>query len=117
MTIQRQLIERNLRSYRQLHHLPLTPAHCVARLQWCLARSGWNHAKWGRIVFSDKSRFQLCPDDHRRRVWRPPEQRADPAFTIIRHTGPQPAVMVWGAISFDSRTPLVVIRGTLAAQR
>ncbi|GFT86980.1 transposable element Tc1 transposase [Trichonephila clavipes] len=25
--------------------------------------------------------------------------------------------MVWGAISFDSRTPLVVLRGTLTAQR
>ncbi|GFU90621.1 hypothetical protein TNCV_4450171 [Trichonephila clavipes] len=23
-------------------------------------------------LFNDKSRFQLCPDDHRRRVWRRP---------------------------------------------
>ncbi|UYV70359.1 hypothetical protein LAZ67_7002665 [Cordylochernes scorpioides] len=30
---------------------------------------------------------------------------------------PQQGVMVWGAISFDSRTPLVVIPGTLTAQR
>ncbi|GFV62196.1 HTH_Tnp_Tc3_2 domain-containing protein [Trichonephila clavipes] len=66
--IQKQLTQRNLRSYRPLRHLPLTPAHCVARLQWCLARSGWNHADWRRIVFSDESRFQLCPDDHGRRV-------------------------------------------------
>ncbi|GFT13025.1 hypothetical protein TNCV_431461 [Trichonephila clavipes] len=28
-------------------------------------------------------------------------------------TGPQPQVMVWGAFSFDNRTPLVVIRGKL----
>lgn len=117
MTIHRRLRERNLCSYRPLRHLPLTPAHRRARLQWCLARSGWNHADWGRIVFSDESRFQLCPDDHRRRVWRRPGQRADPAFTIARHTGPQQGVMVWGAISLDSRTPLVVIRGTLNAQR
>ncbi|UYV68454.1 NUP188 [Cordylochernes scorpioides] len=33
------------------------------------------------------------------------------------HTGPQQDVMVWGAISFVSRTPLVVIPGTLTAQR
>ncbi|GFU63346.1 HTH_Tnp_Tc3_2 domain-containing protein [Trichonephila clavipes] len=64
MTIHKQLIKRNLPSYRPLRHLPLTPAHCRARLQWCLARPGWNQADWGRIVFSDKSRFQLCPDDH-----------------------------------------------------
>ncbi|GFW15190.1 HTH_Tnp_Tc3_2 domain-containing protein [Trichonephila clavipes] len=33
MTIQRQLIERNLPSYRPLRLLPLMPVHCVARLQ------------------------------------------------------------------------------------
>ncbi|GFX84970.1 HTH_Tnp_Tc3_2 domain-containing protein [Trichonephila clavipes] len=31
MTIDRQLIERNLRSYRPLHHFPLLPAHCRTR--------------------------------------------------------------------------------------
>ncbi|GFW15270.1 transposable element Tc1 transposase [Trichonephila clavipes] len=100
-----------------LLHLPLTPAHCQAKLQWCLARSGWNHADWRRIVFSDESCFQLYPDDPQRRVWRRPGQCPDLAFTIARQTGPQPGVMVWGAISFDSGTPLVVIRGILAAQR
>ncbi|GFV85288.1 transposable element Tc1 transposase [Trichonephila clavipes] len=95
---------------------PATHASTLrARLQRCLVLLGWNHADWGCKVFSDESRFQLCPDDHRRRVWRRPGQRADPAFTIPHHTGPQPGVMVWGAISFDSRALLVVIRGTLTA--
>ncbi|GFW18538.1 uncharacterized protein TNCV_1221991 [Trichonephila clavipes] len=67
------------------------PTHCRARLQWCLARSGWNHADWGRTVFSDEYCFQLCP---RRRVWRRPGQNADPAFNIARHTGPQLGVIV-----------------------
>ncbi|GFT47144.1 transposable element Tc1 transposase [Trichonephila clavipes] len=43
-------------------------------------------------------------------------QRANPAFTIARHTNSQPGVMIWGAISFDSRTPLGIITGILAAQ-
>ncbi|GFX60316.1 transposable element Tc1 transposase [Trichonephila clavipes] len=43
-------------------------------------------------------------------------QRADLAFTIAHHTSPQTGVMVWGAISFDSRASLVVSRGTLTAQ-
>ncbi|GFV91838.1 transposable element Tc1 transposase [Trichonephila clavipes] len=115
MAIHRWLIEQNLRGYRPLRHMPLTPTHYRVRLQRCLARSGWNHAEWGRMVFSDESRFQLCPDDHRS-VWRWPGQRADPAFTIACHSGPQPGVMVWGAIYFDSRTPLVVIGGTFTAQ-
>ncbi|GFX41743.1 hypothetical protein TNCV_388561 [Trichonephila clavipes] len=62
------MIERNLRSYRPLRHLSLTLADRAARLQWCLARSGWNHVDCGCIVFSDESRFQLCLDDHRKRV-------------------------------------------------
>ncbi|GFX68851.1 uncharacterized protein TNCV_3865501 [Trichonephila clavipes] len=45
-------------------------------------------------VLSDESRFQLRPEHHRRRVWRRPEQRADPAFIFACHTGPQPGVMV-----------------------
>ncbi|GFY02273.1 transposable element Tc1 transposase [Trichonephila clavipes] len=41
---------------------------------------GWNHDDWGRIVFRDESRFQLCPDDNQRRVRRRPGERTDPAF-------------------------------------
>ncbi|GFU22269.1 HTH_Tnp_Tc3_2 domain-containing protein [Trichonephila clavipes] len=59
MTIHRRLIERNLSSYRQLHLPPLTPVHSRARLQSCLALSGWNHPDYGCIVFSDETRFQL----------------------------------------------------------
>ncbi|GFW91225.1 HTH_Tnp_Tc3_2 domain-containing protein [Trichonephila clavipes] len=98
MAIHRQLIERNLRSYRPLRYLPHTPVHCVARLQWCSDRSGWNHADWGSIVFSDETRFQLCPDYRRRRVLRPSVQRAVPTFPITLHIGPQLGSMVWGVI-------------------
>ncbi|GFW14914.1 transposable element Tc1 transposase [Trichonephila clavipes] len=59
----------------------------------------------------------MCPDNRRRRDWRHPGQRADPAFTIACHTDPHPGVMVWGDNCFDSQTSLVVIRGTLTAQR
>lgn len=117
MTIDRRLSERGLRSRRPLRRLPLTVAHRQARLQWCRAHSTWNLTDWSRIVFSDESRFELSPDDQRRRVWRRPGQRWDTHLTVVRHTARQPGVMVWGAISFDSRTPLVVIRDTLTARR
>ncbi|GFV92775.1 transposable element Tc1 transposase [Trichonephila clavipes] len=50
------------------------------------------------------------------RFWRRLGQRAYPAFPTARHTDPQPGVMVWGAISFDSRTSLVVIRAMFLKQ-
>ncbi|GFT98111.1 uncharacterized protein TNCV_789301 [Trichonephila clavipes] len=62
----------------------------------------WNHAEWGRIVFSDEFRFHLCPDDHRRRVWRRLGQRADPAFTMASHTRPQQRLIIWSTISFEA---------------
>ena len=46
-----------------------------------------------------------------------PRATCDPAFTIACHTTRQAGVMVWGAISLDSGTPLVVITGTLTEQR
>ncbi|GFS52331.1 hypothetical protein TNCV_4850451 [Trichonephila clavipes] len=61
----------------------------------------------------DKSRFQLCPEDNRGRVWRRLGQCAYPAFNIARHTGPQPGVTVCGAISFDIWTSSVFVRAHL----
>ncbi|GFY09137.1 transposable element Tcb1 transposase [Trichonephila clavipes] len=103
MTIHRLVKEQNLRSYRPLRYLPLTPTHYQARCYWCWARSSWNHANCACTMFSDKSCFQLHPDDHRRRVRRHPGQGANPAFTIVHHTGPQPGIMVWRVIPFDSQ--------------
>ncbi|GFT10355.1 uncharacterized protein TNCV_3735841 [Trichonephila clavipes] len=56
-------------------------------------------------LFCDEFRFQMCSNNHRRRVWRHQGLRVDPAFTIARHKSPQLGVMVWGDISFDSWTP------------
>ncbi|GFV51645.1 uncharacterized protein TNCV_1320011 [Trichonephila clavipes] len=44
-----------------------------------------------------------------------PEERLQPNCLRSRHTRPTPGVMVWGAISYDSRSTLVVIRNTLTA--
>ncbi|UYV65011.1 hypothetical protein LAZ67_3002812 [Cordylochernes scorpioides] len=116
ITFNRRLREQNLKARRPLRCLPLTPVHRQVRLQWCRERSTWNCADWECIVFSDESRFLLCPDDRHKHVWRCPGQRVDPGLTFKHHTGPQQGVRVWGAISFYSRTPLVVIPGTLTAQ-
>ncbi|GFU37532.1 HTH_Tnp_Tc3_2 domain-containing protein [Trichonephila clavipes] len=89
MTIHRWLIEQNLHSFKLLDHLPHMSTYCRAKLQWCLAQSCRNHADRERLIFSDESCIQLCPDDHQRRACRCPGQRADPLFPIARHTGPQ----------------------------
>ncbi|GFU14360.1 transposable element Tcb2 transposase [Trichonephila clavipes] len=72
---------------------------------------------WRRVIFSDESRFSLSADDHRTRVWRRTGQRSDPAFIVERHTAISQGVTVWGAISWDTRSSLVVLQGTLTVRR
>ncbi|GFV22846.1 HTH_Tnp_Tc3_2 domain-containing protein [Trichonephila clavipes] len=45
------------------------------------------------------------------------DQRSDPAFIVERHTAISQGVTVWGAISWDTRSSLVVLQGTLTARR
>ncbi|GFW68197.1 transposable element Tcb2 transposase [Trichonephila clavipes] len=93
-TISRHIAEANLKSKRPFRALPLTPEHRQLRLQWCQARSMWNVTDWQKVEFSDESRLVLGTDDNRVRVWRHP-----------------------GAIAYNSRFSLIVMRGTLMDQR
>ncbi|GFY32825.1 transposable element Tcb1 transposase [Trichonephila clavipes] len=89
-TIKRRLTEVGLRSRRPLRRLPLTPHHRQCRLDFCRPRATWSVTDWRRVIFSDESRFSLSADDP--------------------HT-------LWGAISWDTRSSLVVLQGTLTARR
>ncbi|GFU63790.1 transposable element Tcb1 transposase [Trichonephila clavipes] len=113
----RRLTEVGLRSRRPLRRLPLTPHHRQCRLDFCRPRATWSVTDWRRVIFSDESRFSLSDDDHRPRVWRRTGQRSDPAFIVERHTAISQGVTVWGAISWDTRSSLVVLQGTLTARR
>ncbi|GFU93850.1 transposable element Tcb1 transposase [Trichonephila clavipes] len=116
-TIRRRLTEVGLRSRRPLRRLTLTPHHRQCRLDFCRPRATWSVTDWRRVIFSDESRFSLGADDHRRLVWRRTGQRSDPAFIVERHTAISQGVTVWGAISWDARSSLVVLQGTLTARR
>ncbi|GFV19196.1 transposable element Tcb1 transposase [Trichonephila clavipes] len=85
------LAEANLKFKRPFRALSLTPEHRQLRLQWCHTRSMWNVTDWQKVVFSDESRFVLGTDNNRVRVWRCP--------------------------AYDSRSTLIVMRGTLTGQR
>ncbi|UYV82665.1 hypothetical protein LAZ67_22000440 [Cordylochernes scorpioides] len=115
-TISRRLVANGLHSCRPLRGLPLTPPNRRQRLEWCRARSTWM-TEWHRVVFSDESRFCLSSDSRRVRVWRRRGERSNPAAIVERPTVRQRGIMVWGAIAYDSRSPLLRIQGTMTAQR
>ncbi|GFV13590.1 transposable element Tcb2 transposase [Trichonephila clavipes] len=47
----------------------------------------------------------------------PRGERLNPAFGLQRHTAPTAGVTVWGAIAYNTRSSLVLIHGTITAQR
>ncbi|GFW81910.1 transposable element Tcb2 transposase [Trichonephila clavipes] len=116
-TIRRHLAEGHLGSRRPLCVLPLTPTHRHLSLEWCRAQGCWIAAEWNQVVFSDESRFNRSSDDNRARVWRPRGERFNPAIALQRHTTPTACVMVRGAIVYNTRLPLLLIRSTMTTQR
>ncbi|GFY14274.1 transposable element Tcb2 transposase [Trichonephila clavipes] len=61
-------------------------------------------------------RFNFSSDDNRVRVWRTRGECLNPVFAFQRHTTLTAGVMVWGAIACNTRSPLVLIRGTMTTQ-
>ncbi|GFX67924.1 transposable element Tcb2 transposase [Trichonephila clavipes] len=110
------LAEGHLGLRRLLRVLPLTPTHRRLRLEWYRVRGNWIAAKWNQVIFSDESRFNLSSDDNRVCVWRPRGERLNPAFALQRYTAPTAGVIVWGVIAYNTRSTLVLIRGTMTAQ-
>ncbi|GFW35930.1 transposable element Tcb2 transposase [Trichonephila clavipes] len=55
-------------------------------------------------------------DDNRVRVWRPRGERLNPVFALQRHTALTAGVTGWGAVAYNTRSPLALFRGTITAQ-
>jgi hypothetical protein len=53
----------------------LTPAHRQARVEFATNHLHWNNDDWGRILFTDESRFFLDNNERRVRVFRDRNER------------------------------------------
>ncbi|UYV70039.1 K02A2.6-like, partial [Cordylochernes scorpioides] len=72
----------------------------------------------GRIDVDDgMAQGRVLSHSLRVRVWRRCGERSNPAAIVERPTVRQRGIMVWGAIAYDSRSPLPRIQGTMTAQR
>ena len=116
-TIRNRLSEGNLRARRPCVGPVLRRQHRRQRLRWCTNVRVWNLRNWRRVWFSDESRFLLQRRDGRQRVYRRDNERFAPNCVrqVDRFGGG--SVMVWGAMSYNHRSDLVIIRGNLTAQR
>ncbi|GFU01018.1 transposable element Tc1 transposase [Trichonephila clavipes] len=64
--------------------VPLTPAHRRRRSLWCRVHRNWRYNEWGRVLFTDESRFSLSSNYHRVLIWRDRGSRNHPSNIIER---------------------------------
>ncbi|GFW80872.1 transposable element Tcb1 transposase [Trichonephila clavipes] len=72
---------------RPVRCVPLTPAHRRRRSLWCREHRNWRDNEWGRVLFTDVSRFSLSSDSHRILIWRERGSRNHPWNIIERDRG------------------------------
>ncbi|GFX93787.1 transposable element Tcb2 transposase [Trichonephila clavipes] len=91
---------------RPVRCVPLTPAHRRRRSLWCREHRNWRDNEWGRVLFTDESKFSLGSDSHRIHIWRERGSRNNPSNIIERDRYGGRGVLVWGGIMLGSRTDL-----------
>ncbi|GFS50675.1 hypothetical protein TNCV_2042461 [Trichonephila clavipes] len=97
---------RGQKKVRPVRCVPLTPAHRRRRSLWCREHRNWRDNEWGRVLFTDESRFSLSSDSHRILIWRERGSRNRPSNIIERDRYGGRGVLVWGGIMLGSRTDL-----------
>ncbi|GFW82991.1 transposable element Tcb2 transposase [Trichonephila clavipes] len=86
-TVDRRLHGGGLFARRPVRRVPLTPAHRRRRSLWCREHRNWRDNEWGRVLFTDESRFSLSSDSHRILIWRERGSRNHPSNIIERDRG------------------------------
>ncbi|GFX69313.1 transposable element Tcb1 transposase [Trichonephila clavipes] len=105
-TVARRLHGGGLFTRRPVRCVPLTPAHRRRRSLWCREHRNLRDNEWGRVLFTDESRFSLSSDSHRILIWRERGSRNHPSNIIERDRYGGRGVLVWGGIMLGSRTDL-----------
>ncbi|GFW87616.1 transposable element Tcb2 transposase [Trichonephila clavipes] len=86
-TVARRLHGGGLFARRPVRCVPLTPAHRRRRSLWCREHRNWRDKEWGRVLFTDESKFSLSSDSHRILIWRERGSRNHPSNIIERDRG------------------------------
>ncbi|GFX23347.1 transposable element Tcb2 transposase [Trichonephila clavipes] len=91
---------------RPVQCVPLTPAHRRRRSLWCREHRNWRDNEWGRVLFTDESRFSLSSDYYCILIWREQGSRNHPSNTIEKDRYGGRGVLVWGGIMLGTHSDL-----------
>lgn len=114
-TLQRTLHEEGYSGHAAKKKPLISEANRKKRYGWCRVRKNWI-TEWDYIIWSDESRFELFNNDSRNWVWRKKDERykVDCLKPTVKHSI---GIMVWGCFCNNILGPLVLVEGTLNADR
>lgn len=115
-TINRRLLEKNLKSCVATRKPLLTEKNRKARFEWCKDKLSWKPEKWMLVLFSDESSFQLF-SNRPKRVRRTASQKYDPACLAPKVQKGGGSVMVWGCLSGKGTGELQFVDGTINSDK
>jgi transposase len=115
-TIRRRLHEEGIRARRPKKCLLLTVVHKRQRLNFAVNHANWGPQQWSNCLFTDESRFCLHGNDGRTRVWRRRGERFNEDCMVQHVPFGGGSVTVWGGISRNNRTELVLFDHTVTGE-
>ncbi|GFU32162.1 transposable element Tcb1 transposase [Trichonephila clavipes] len=86
-TVARRMHGGGLFARRPVRCVPLTPAHRRRRSLWCREHRNWGDNEWGRVLFTDESRFSFSSDSHCILICRERGSHNHPSNIIERDRG------------------------------
>lgn len=110
------LKEMGLSSRRAAKKPLLTTRMKRKRYEWAQERRSWTDSDWGKVIFSDESKFNLMGSDGAARVRRRKGERYSDECIIstVKHS---PYIMLWGCITSVGVGPLLILEGSVNAEK
>lgn len=116
-TIRNYLGNLGYKSKKPLRKPKLSIPHMVSRKNWGLININKSEEEWGRVLWSDESKFMLYPDGGVKRVYiKPGEELKKGAYVETRKFGGG-SVMVWGCFSAAGVGNLVFLDGKVDSNK
>ena len=87
------------------------------RLQWAIDHQNWTEGDWGKVLWTDESKFELFGQRRRIYIRRTTKEKMIPECLVptIKHGGG--SVMVWGCFSSAGVGDLVKIEGIMKKEQ
>ena len=89
--------------------------HIKARKEFCHKYSAWTNKKWGTVLWTDESKFNIFGSDGKQFVRRPPNKEFDPYYTKKTLKFGGGSIMVWGCFSSSGIGPIYLITDSMTA--